>query len=895
MKPNRFFTFLFLMVFISSFAQETETSETAKDSKTNEFVPKKIYNTKNIGIQKPPVVDGLLDDASWDIVEWAGDYIEFQPDENTAPSVQTKFKIVYDSKNLYVAFKCYDPEPDKIERRLSRRDGFSGDWVEINIDSYHDKRTSFSFTATAAGVKGDEFVSNNGNNWDSSWNPIWYVKTNIDDEGWTAEMRIPLSQLKFGSDKNQVWGIQSTRRFFREEQRSLWQRKPIDTPGWVSEFGELHGLVDLEPQNQLEIQPYTVSRAETFEAEEGNPFRDGNDATITAGLDAKIGITNDLTLDLTINPDFGQVEADPSAIALDGFQIFFREQRPFFVENKNIFDFRVSQSQAGNTFGFDNVFYSRRIGRSPQGFPDTEDGEFVDQPENTTILGAAKFSGKTKDGWSIGALESVTARRHATIVNSEGERRKEIVEPLTNYFVGRVQKDFNDGDTFVGALFTATNRDALTDDLDFLHRSAYTGGLDFKHQWNERDWYVGGNLVWSRVEGSENAIQGTQETITHLFQRVGADHVSVDPNKTSLTGTGGNVQIGKIGNGHWRFESGGTWRSPELELNDIGFQRQADDIRHYTWVGYQTLKPDSTFRRVGINYNHWAVWDFGGNLNSLRFNTNSWQNWKNNWFTNAGFNYEPIQYDNFALRGGPRLKQSPEIGFWNGINTDRRKKLRLSMFHNGRKGTDNSYSRYYIEAGFSYQPTNALRISAFPSLSINNDKLQYIDNIDVGGETQYLNGTIDQRTLSMSFRLNYTINPNLTIQYWGQPFISRGRYKDFKHVTNPMADRFGDRITTYTPGQISFADDTFSVDENQDGAVDFSFDNPDFSFIQFRSNLVVRWEYIPGSEIFLVWSQDISQSGDPQDGLLSSLGDNVFGGEKPMNIFLLKATYRFVF
>ena len=859
-----------------------------------QIVPKKIYNTKALNTEKPPVIDGLLNDSSWNLVDWGGDYIESRPDENTAPTFQTRFKIVYDDKNLYVAFRCYDDEPEKIEQRLSRRDGFSGDWVEINIDSYFDKRTSFSFTVTAAGVKGDEFVSNNGNNWDTSWNPIWYTKTNIDEEGWTAELRIPLSQLKFGKEKNQVWGLQSTRRIFREEERSLWQRKPVDTPGWVSEFGEMHGLENLKPQKQLEIQPYTVSKLETFEAEEGNPFRDGNNADITGGLDAKIGITNDLTLDLTINPDFGQVEADPSRIALDGFQIFFREQRPFFVENNNIFNFNVSRSEAGNTFGADNIFYSRRIGRSPQGFPDTNDGEFVDQPDNTPILGAAKFSGKTKDGWSIGVLESITAKRYATIDNN-GDRRRETVEPLTNYMVGRVQKDMNDGDTYVGGMITATNRESLSPELDFLHKSAYTGGFDFKHQWNDRDWYIGGNLIWSHVKGSEAAIQRTQESITHLFQRVGADHVEVDTTRTSMIGSGGNIQLGKVGDGHWKFESGVTWRSPELELNDIGFQRQADDMRHYTWIGYQTLKPDSTFRRVGINYNHWSVWDFDGNHNQLQFNTNSWQNWKNNWFTNIGFNYRPILYSNFALRGGPRLRQSQEFSFWNGINTDNRKKLRFSVFHNGGKAFDNSSSSYYIEAGFSYQPTNALRISAFPSYSINNDKLQFIDNLDVNGTTRYLNGDISQRTLSMSLRLNYTINPNLSIQYWGQPFISRGRYSDFKHVTDPMAERFDDRISLYNDAQIALVDGSYEVDEDIDGNVDFSFGDPDFSFIQFRSNLVVRWEYIPGSEIFLVWSQDISQSGDPSEGLFKSLEDNVFGGEKPMNIFLLKATYRFVF
>lgn len=867
-------------------------SAQAQDS--TEVIIKKKYTTKALGEYAAPTINGILEDEAWNLVEWSGDYIEWQPDENTPPTHQTKFKILYDSKNLYIGVRCYDSEPDKIVKRLSRRDGFDGDWVEFNIDSYFDKRTAFSFTITAAGVKGDEFISNNGNNWDESWNPIWYAKTNVDDKGWTAEMRIPLSQLKFGNADEQVWGLQSTRRFFRNEERSLWQRKPVDQPGWVSEFGELHGLKNIQPQKQLEIQPYTVAKTETYEAEEGNPFRDGSESNITAGLDAKIGITNDLTLDLTVNPDFGQVDADPSAIALDGFQIFFQERRPFFVENKNIFDFRVSQSEAGNTFGSDNIFYSRRIGRSPQGYPDTVDGEFVDQPDNTPIIGAAKFSGKTKDGWAIGVLESVTAQRTATIINDEGDTRKEMVEPLTNYFVGRLQKDFNQRNSYIGGIFTATNREQIPEQLNFLHDAAYTGGLDFKHQWANRDWYVGGNINMSHVRGSEEAITNTQQSITHLFNRVGADHVAVDTTRTSLTGTGGNVQIGKVGNGHWKFESGATWRSPELELNDIGFQRQADDVRHYTWIGYQTLKPDSTFRRVGINYNHWTAWDFQGNHNYLQFNANSWQNWKNNYQSNIGFNIAPIEYSNFALRGGPRLRQSPWVSFWNNISTDYRKKLRFSFYHNGRRALDNSIKNYYMEGGFVYQPINALRVSVFPSLDINHDKLQFIDNFDdVNGTPRYLNGKIDQHTLSMSVRLNYTINPNLTIQYWGQPFISRGRYSNFKHITDPVAKVFEDRFIQYSAEQTTLSDGTYAIDEDLDGVTDFSFDNPDFSFVQFRSNLVIRWEYIPGSEIFLVWSQDVSRDGDPIAGLLPSLGDNIFG-QKPQNIFLLKATYRFV-
>ncbi len=853
---------------------------------------RKTYTTAPLLSDQPVSIDGVLNEAAWDRVGWGGGFIEQRPDENTPPDHQTQFKILYDAKNLYVGIRCFDSEPEHIVKRLSRRDGFDGDWVGIFIDSYHDRRTAFGFVATAAGVKGDIFESNNGGNEDDSWNPIWFLKTSMDELGWTAEMRIPLSQLKFGNGQNQVWGLQVMRRLFREEERSVWQRLPVDAPGFISEFGELDGLRDLEPQGQLEIQPYTVAKEKTYEPEAGNPFRDGNDMELTGGLDAKIGVTNDLTLDLTLNPDFGQVEADPSAIALDGYQIFFQEQRPFFVENKNIFNYPVSPSESGNTFNSDNVFYSRRIGRRPQGYPATAEGEYVDQPATTPILGAAKFSGKTQGGWSVGLLESVTARRSAEI-DLAGDRRKEVVEPLTNYLVGRLQKDFHNGDTYIGTIVTATNRESLPESLAWLHQAAYTGGFDFKHQWKNRDWFVGGSLVWSHVSGSEQAIEATQRAIAHLFQREGADYLDVDPSRTSLTGTGGNLQFGKQGDGHWRFETGATWRSPELELNDIGFQRQADDFRHYAWVGYQTLKPDKTFRQIGVNYNHWSAWDFGGNHNLLMFNTNSWQNWAGNWFTNLGLTVRPIQYSNSALRGGPRLRVSPTVSFWNGVNTDNRKKLRFSIFQNGTSALDGSRDSYFLEGGLTYQPVNALRISANPNLEINNDKLQYIDNLVANGEARYLNGTIKQHTLGLSLRLNYTINPNLTIQYWGQPFISRGNYSEFKHVSDPLASRFSERITPYGPGQISFSDGMYTVDEQQDGTPDFSFGNPDFSFIQFRSNLVLRWEYVPGSELYLVWSQDLTTSGDPADNLLGSLESNIFGKQQPTNIFLLKATYRF--
>ncbi|WP_350293545.1 DUF5916 domain-containing protein [uncultured Croceitalea sp.] len=856
---------------------------------SQDTIPKRIYNTTYLGEEIPPKIDGIIDDSAWDLVKWSGNYIEYSPDENTSPSYPSNLKILYDDKNLYVAFKCYDDEPSKIVSRLSRRDGFDGDWVEINIGSLGDLRTAYSFTISVSGVQGEEYITNDGQNWDNTWNPIWYAKTNIDDEGWTAEIRIPLSQIRFGKADEQVWGIQSTRRFFRKEERSVWQRTPLNAPGWVSSFGELHGLKNLQPQRQLEIQPYTVVSQNELGQASSNPLIRSSETKLNVGLDGKLGITNDLTLDFTINPDFGQVEADPSAIALDGFQIFFQERRPFFIENKNIFDYAFSSSvNGGRTFGFDNLFYSRRIGRAPQGFPNLQQGEFSSQPNISTILGAAKFSGKTRNGWSIGVLEAVTAKETALI--SDGtEDREETVEPFSNYLVARVQKDFNNNNTFIGGIFTATNRN-LTDNLDFLHKSAYTGGLDVTHNWKNRTYYLKGNLIFSKISGSETAITRTQQSITHLFQREDTEHVNVDPSATSLTGTGGNLQIGK-GAGNWLFQTGVTWRSPELELNDIGFQLRADDLRYYGWLGYRTTKPLKSMRAWRINYNQFAAFDFGGNFNELILNTNTWLNLKDNTWINLFADYKPINFNNFLLRGGPRFQMPEEYTIGGRLNSDSRKKLRFGLNLSNQIASNKALNRFAIGGSLTYQPLNALTVSLAPSYTKTDDKLQYVATTDFNGQSRYLLGDIEQQTLSIPLRVDYILTPTLSLQYWGQPFISKGVFNGFSYVNNPIGSEFETRLTSFSNEQIALQDGNFQVDENIDGFTDYSFGQPDFAFVQWRSNMVLRWEYTPGSELYLVWSQDASNFGDFNQGLSQSLSSNI---RDINNIFLVKLTYRFL-
>ncbi len=860
-------------------------------------ISKKQYFTQVVA-DNAIELDGIPDEAAWEKVAWSGDFVEYQPNENTPPAQPTQFKILYTDKFLIFGYRCFDTAPDSIVKRMSRRDEFPGDWVEVNIDSYHDLRTAFSFTLSVSGVKGDEFISDNGNNWDTNWNPIWYAKTHVDSLGWTAEVKIPFSQLRYGNQVEPVWGVQVQRRIFRQEERSTWQYIPRNAGAWVSNFGELHGLRNLPSGKQVELAPYVVAQAERFEKQEGNPFADGSNNLFSAGLDGKLAVTRDLILDFTINPDFGQVEADPGAVRLDGYQVFFSERRPFFMESRNLFDYRLTGSEAGGDYDSDLLFYSRRIGGAPHGYPNIANGEYADVPQRTSILGAAKFSGKTKKGWSVGILESVTQQEMATIDHS-GERRKELVEPLTNYFVGRVMKDYDQGNTIIGGIFTGVNR---KDGLDWLHRSAYSGGFDFQRFWKNRWWYVKANTLFSRVEGSENAILRTQTGFTHLFQRANAEHLSIDSSRTSLTGTGGTFRIGKIGGkpdslgGVFKFETGVTWRSPELELNDVGFLQAADELNHFTWAGYQVQKPTFIFRNWRINYNHWARWDFGGQFLNLTLNTNAHAWFKNNWYIGSGMNWNPHDISNNALRGGSSLRRPPGISNWAYLETDGRKKVSFSLNTFFAWGFGETVRSQEYSGGVNFQPLNALRISLYPGYGRSWRKQdQFVAQQNFDGNQRTIVSEVEQRNFSLTTRVNYNITPDLTVQYYGQPFIFRALYKNYGYVTDPLNKNYDSRFHRYDAQEIQFVNDKFSVDETGDGVEDYSFGKPDDNYIQFRSNLVVRWEYVPGSEIFLVWSQGSTPDAgqDLNTPLTRSLFQNVFE-QKPQNIFLVKFTYRFL-
>ena len=745
--------------------------------------PPRIYTTDRLNGEKP-VVDGRIDDPVWRQVEWSGGFIQRDPEEGAPPTAQTEFKVLYDDEALYFGFRLHD-DPALVRNMLARRDWFPGDWIEVNIDSYHDQRTAFSFTLSLSGTRGDEFISNDGNRWDSSWDPVWSGAAEVDEGGWTAEMKIPLSQLRFDGGEEQVWGLQVHRRIFREEERSTWQPIPKDVSGWVSNFGEIHGLRGLKPARRIEIMPYTVARAETFAKTEGDPYRDGSRADADFGLDGKIGLTSDLTLDFTINPDFGQVEADPSEVNLSAFETFFRERRPFFIEGADILDLPLAPAITGGHFTRDRLFYSRRIGKRPAHYPDLGDDEFTQVPENTSILGAAKLTGKTAGGLSMGFLESVTALEKADVTGPGGER-KVSVEPTTNYFVGRMMQDFRDGDTVIGAMMTAVNRSIDDPQLEFLRRSAYAGGIDLQHYFHDRDFRLEARFFGSHLRGTAESIDQVQTSSARYFQRPDNDHTDYDPTRTSLGGTSGSLLLTRTGNeSSLMFQTGAAFRSPGFEINDIGYMRRADEVNQSTWMGYTKRNPFSIFNRWQLNGNQWLNWDRGGNFLMGAVNLNSSWEFKNRWGGYWGVSRTFDQTSNTFLRGGPAMKLPGDTEASFNLWSDHSKDVRFSLGGWFNKGDESHYEIWNAWCSLALRPSNALQVRLNPSFTRNLRDLQYVGTDAFGGEDRYLLGHMDQRTFSLTFRVDYCVTPNLTIQYYGSPFVSSASYGDFKRITDP--------------------------------------------------------------------------------------------------------------
>lgn len=840
--------------------------------------PVRVYYTSHLTTEKP-VVDGLLNDTCWKTGEWAGNYTQWVPNEGAQPSQPTQLKIFYDSKNIYVAIRAYDSMPEKISRKAGRRDEFTGDMVGIAFDSYHDRRTGFEFDVTAAGQKLDLLLTNPCNP-DLSWDAVWYAKTGQEDSAWIAEIEIPLSQLRYSNDSVQVWGLHAWRWIDRFQEESDWELQSSTGPGVLYLFGELHGIKGLQKSRRLEIMPYALGKLFTFKPEPNNPFADkGRSWFANVGLDAKIGLSSNFTADLTVNPDFGQVESDPSVMNLSAFETFYNEKRPFFLEGKNIFSFDFDNS---------NMFYSRRIGHAPSYYPNLGNNEFMHYPDNTTILSSAKVSGKTANGLSVGVLHSLTANEYANI-DSLGKRRSSNVEPLTNYAMVRLQQDFKQGNTVLGGVVTSTNRSITTPQLEFMNQNAYTGGLDLLHHWHDKEYYIDAKLVGSNISGSRNAMLNLQQSSARYYQRPDVNHVHIDSSLNQLSGYGGNIKIGKGSKGLWRYSSELTWRSPGFDLNDMGYMQMADVIKQKNSVYYFVNKPVSIFRTYNVSLSETNNMDFGMRYLSSSANLNVYLEFLNNWAVSTSASYTSQSLDTRILRGGSAML-IPSVWYQSlYMRTDGSKKIYFEVYSELSTSGSGSAKSYFIQPLIRFTPVNVLKLSASVNYSGNRNDLQYVDTKTSGNEQRYILGKIDQHTLGITFRVDYNIMPELSIQYYGSPFTTSGKFSEFKKVTDPKASKYLDRFVALSP---TMNDNTYEVSENNNSVIDYNFWNPDFDFSQFRSNLVLRWEYRPGSQFYFVWSQDRTVFVQPGNQILHD-GMNYLTNKYPYNIFLVKFNYWF--
>ncbi|UCG86104.1 MAG: carbohydrate binding family 9 domain-containing protein [Gemmatimonadota bacterium] len=841
-----------------------------------------------------PRVDGKLDDPVWQNAVVITGFTQIDPNDGAQPSERTEVRVTYDDHALYVGARLYDSDPGSVAGRLGRRDSFTpSDAFWIDIDSYHDHRTSFQFGVNAAGARWDGVATNDNGHADLSWDPVWSVTTAIDSLGWTAEMKIPFSQLRFSSQREQVWGVNFSRDIVRKNERVRWSWKPKEETGYASRFGHLNGLQDIPQPRRLEVLPYALAQSDFLEgADPLNPFNDGSVQKWSGGLDLKYGLTSDLTLDGTVNPDFGQVEADPAVVNLSAFETYFSERRPFFVEGANLFEFGAGSG--GFVFGAPQLFYSRRIGRAPS-LPASEPGGYAHNPNATSILGAAKLSGKTA-GWSVGLLSAFTAREYAKVQLSDGTRQSRLVEPSANYTVLSLRRDFRNGGTGVGAMATGVHRDLSDPQFNFLTSSAYSGGTDFFHRFWRNQWALNGSFSTSHIRGDRAAITAAQFSSARYYQRPDQHYVSIDTNATSMTGYAGSLQFGKVA-GNWIYGTDFYAYSPGFEVNDAGFETQVDRIFSGVRVQRRWLNPGKVFRTFRINATFAQSWNFGGvNLYRSLYAGLGGQ-FLNYWNFSVGASYNPKGSNDKGTRGGPLIERPQSWDVQAFFGSDYRKPLSIVAFGYYAR---NMYDGWGAGSGIdiTFRPASAIELTFSPTYDKTHSIGMYVTQrrdptavATYGG--RYLFSELLQSSLDATVRLDVALTPDLSIQWYIQPFIAAGDYVRFKELAEPETYNFL-RYGVDGGSTIDFDRDSNSYTVDPDGpdgpAEPITFDNPDFRVRSLRSNLVMRWEYIPGSTVFVVWNHGRSgYENDPTFGFFDQIR-GVFR-DNMANSFLIKLNY----
>jgi len=865
-------------------------------------------------------LDGRLDEPAWQTATPVTTFRQTQPAEGPPGTQRTEIRFLYDDDALYIGARMYDSLGARgVHTRLARRDDLldpdcgpnsqiTSDKLTITLDPYHDHLTRDVFEVNPSGVIGDQYAVGQ-NCLDPSWDPIWQVATRIDSLGWTAEMRIPFSQLRFSKDSNQTWGLQIVRVIDRLNERDQWAFYTRNEASGASRYGHLTVLVVDHRPGQLELLPYTLAQEEATSLNHGNPIDPVNRQQFRAGGDLKYLLTSSLTLDATINPDFGQVDLDPAVINLSPFETFYPEKRPFFVSGANAFDYGGFNCQFCSNVESLGLFYSRRIGRTPQlsgGIINSSSTAYYSVPSNTQILGAAKITGRTHDGLSIGTLDALTNQESAHFVgtpSNPNEIWRTIVEPLSNYFVGRVKQEFRDGATVVGAMFTSTVRRLDTDTLrDSLHTHAEAGGIDFLHTWSNRNYSLMGSFAVSDVAGSPTAIEHTMQSSAHYFQRPDRRNLvgglfsdRYDTTMTSLRGWGGYLRLGKD-NGDWLWETSTNIRSPGFEVNDLAFQRRADYEYFNANISRQWTHPHSWYRNIFTTIGTQRQYNADGDLTMVQYHAFIGMDLPNFWHVQTFVIHRPTTLSDQIARGGPVFEQRGINDIDVFASTDNRKAIVLSANLEHSAGVNAPEREWTPQLTLLLKPASNLTLSFGPTLDVLWTNNQYDTTIAVSGKdalsprvyygSRYVFSSLHQSTLSMDTRVNVTFTPSLSLQVYAQPLLGTGHYYDFSEFAHRR------QLAMTVDPSTKLSNGNLQIDPVGGGA-NYQILNPDFNTRLLRGNAVLRWEYRRGSTIYLVWQQTRSNTNlyTPTADFALGHGENALFRSIPDDIFIIKFSY----
>lgn len=819
-------------------------------------------------------LDGRPDEAMWASVPAITDFVQKEPVFGVPPSEAMEIRFAYDDEALWVGAKM-EVKGRQIQAPLTRRDGtFKSEHLWISLDTFHDKRTAYSYGVSASGARMD-FLHRSDSEWnrDSGYDPVWEAKAQRNGDGWTAEFRIPFSQLRFNASETQVWGLNADRWIPSKNEDVFWIPIPKDETGWSSRMGELHGISGIKPTRRIELLPYAATTGVKGE-DEGTPFRDGWDQTSRVGLDFKMGLGPNLTLESTLHPDFGQVEADPAEVNLTAFETFFPEKRPFFTEGASIFN------------AVQGYFYSRRIGGAPSG---EAEGDAVQYPRSSEILAAAKISGRSASGLTMGGLFALTAQEEASVYDATSQKVAAVtVGPRTGYAVVRLRQELGGNGSGVGVFLAGVTRDfQKTDPLAALYnKNAFTAYVDFEHRFANRTYEVSGNLGYTRVTGEPADIERLQRSSARYFQRPDATHVSLDPTRTRLDGGSGNLSLSK-GEGRWIFDVGLGFESPEHERNDVGSLQTADGIMAFGALAYRQTQPGLFYSwQAGVSAS--GEKNYAGELQRQRAGAEAQVTWRNYWTTFLFMDLQGASQDQRLTRGGPTMGTPPgwSVTFsqGNAFQSPTRVTGRVSF-----SGNQDGGSRAAVGASLSLQASPRVALSFSPSWSRSTTARQYVDTLDGGRpitySQRYVFAAVDQDTLVTTLRASLILKPDLTLDVYTEPFAASGRYHGYGELLAPGSRR----LRTYGQGGTSVAVNPDGSRTVVDGADSFVIPNNDFLTLSFRSNIVLRWEYRPGSTLYAVWQQDRSDSpAYARAGFTDLIDSRSAPGD---NIFALKASF----